>query len=188
MLSGNHDLLRRSSAPPGIVHRLDKNTSGILIAAKNSFSHQALVEQFAQRQVLKRYLAICVGTPSSQTVEGNIGRHPIHRKKMTLLKEAGKGKESLTQIVPLTNNNELSLVEAFPKTGRTHQIRVHLQSIGHPVLGDDLYGSDKMNKKYEIFHHLLHAESITLEHPTLKKQVTFQAPHPFLLNKYKLIY
>ena len=127
---------------PGIVHRLDKETSGVLLAAKTAKAHQKLVEKFSSREMEKTYLAFCVGKPRSGLLSAAIGRHPVHRKEMTIMPD---GKEAITDIQTLAFNDKLSFVLAKPKTGRTHQIRVHLKHAGAPVLGDSVYGSSKAN-------------------------------------------
>jgi 23S rRNA pseudouridine1911/1915/1917 synthase len=125
---------------PGIVHRLDKDTSGIMLVAKNDFAHKKLVEAFKERLIEKNYIALVYGrlTQKKGKIETFIGRHPIARKKMAVLKE---GKLAITFYEVLEIFNKASLVLAKPVTGRTHQIRVHFSYIGHPVLGDSIYGA-----------------------------------------------
>ena len=125
---------------PGIVHRLDKDTSGIVLVAKNETAHRVLARQFKNRQVEKVYLALVRGTvkKKSGTIEAPIGRHKINRKKMSA--DTDRGRQAQTRYEVLETFGHFSYVRLFPKTGRTHQIRVHLASIHHPVLGDALYG------------------------------------------------
>ena len=128
---------------PGIVHRLDKETSGCIVIAKNDLAHQGLAAQFAGRKVSKVYLALAAGRfkKTSGTVETSIGRHPVHRKKMAVLE--GRGRSAKTDYRVVQELENASLVECILHTGRTHQIRVHLQHLSHPLLGDKLYGGAK---------------------------------------------
>lgn len=160
---------------PGIVHRLDKNTSGILLAAKTPQAHQRLVTDFSCRRVKKTYLAICIGSVPQIEASVPISRHPKQRKKMAVSLE---GKEAYTSFIPLSTHELFSLVEAHPTTGRTHQIRVHLQHLGFPILGDEIYGNLRINKKYKIPHHLLHAWKLQFTHPINGRKIHLQAPLP----------
>lgn len=160
---------------PGIVHRLDKETSGVLIAAKTVAAHQKLIEMFASRSIEKLYLAICCGRPMNGIVKAPIGRHPIHRKEMAVLSD---GREAISEIQLAACNDRLSLVLVRPFTGRTHQIRVHLKHIGTPVLGDPLYGNDRMNQLFDPQRHLLHAYRLQFDHPITKVPLKFTAPLP----------
>jgi 23S rRNA pseudouridine1911/1915/1917 synthase len=165
------------SLRPGIVHRLDKDTSGILLAAKTAVTHAKLVELFSSRHVQKEYLAICVGTPKEGLIDAPIKRHPIQRKKMTVCFEEGKEAKSICKV--LGKNEELSLVEIQLLTGRTHQIRVHLKFRGAPVLGDPVYGSVSANKKFkEVSRQLLHAHRMHFIHPITKTPLHLTAPIP----------
>lgn len=164
------DLLR-----PGIVHRLDKETSGVLLAAKTAEAHQKLVEKFGAREMEKTYLAFCVGKPRSGLLSAPLGRNPIHRKEMTVLPD---GKEAVTDIQVLAFNEKLSFVLAKPKTGRTHQIRVHLQHAGAPVLGDSVYGSARANQTFNVQRQLLHAYRLSFTHPITGTPLTIAAPIP----------
>lgn len=159
---------------PGIVHRLDKETSGCLVIAKNDFAHQALAEQFAGRSVEKVYLAIAEGVPrwSTGTIDAPIDRHAVNRQKMAIARP-GKGREAVTEYRVLATAGNLSLFECRPKTGRTHQIRVHLKHLGHPISGDPVYGR---RGTYE--RHLLHAWQLTFTHPRTGKSLSFTAPVP----------
>lgn len=155
---------------PGIVHRLDKDTSGVLVAAKTTFAHQKLVEMFASRQMEKMYLAICTGKPRNGILSAPIGRHPVHRKEMAVL---GDGREAITDVQVVALNERYSLVLLKPKTGRTHQLRVHLKHLGAPVLGDALYGSARPGLRQ-----LLHAYRLSFRHPITNAPLTICAPLP----------
>lgn len=161
---------------PGIVHRLDKETTGVLVAAKNERAQQLMVEQFAGRKIEKEYLAICIGNPGNRLINGNIGRHPIHRKEMALLE--GRGREAHTRCESLAHNSFLSVVRLLPETGRTHQLRVHLRSVGTPILGDCLYGNAALNKKWGASRHLLHAYRLRFQHPIRQVEIVLKAPIP----------
>lgn len=160
---------------PGIVHRLDKDTSGVLLAAKTQQAHAQIVGQFMERSVRKEYLAICVGTPKEGLIDAPIKRHPIHRKEMAVNPE-GKEAKSLCKV--LEKNEQLSLVQVLLLTGRTHQIRVHLKHIGCPVLGDAVYGSVSANKRYQAERQLLHAHRLGFAHPITKAPIQIEAPIP----------
>jgi len=155
--------IQKDDLRPGIVHRLDKDTSGLLIAAKNAKTHRLLIEQFHSRSIEKTYLALCIGHPKEMTIDAPIGRHPEKRKEMAVNYE--NGKEAITFCQPLKFANGLSFIELKPKTGRTHQLRVHMKHIGMPILGDPVYGSPSMNKKFGIFTQLLHAAQLNFVHP-----------------------
>ncbi|MBA3723074.1 MAG: RluA family pseudouridine synthase [Parachlamydiaceae bacterium] len=169
-LSVNENDLR-----PGIVHRLDKDTSGVLIAAKTTWAQQKLVEAFASRQVYKEYLAICIGNIGDKEIDAPIGRHPVHRKEMAVVPT---GKNALTICKTIGWNEKLSIVKIVIATGRTHQIRVHLKHSGVPVLGDNVYGIPQSNKFYGVEHQLLHASRIRLNHPATGKELDIVAPPP----------
>ncbi len=161
---------------PGIVHRLDKDTSGILIAAKNAQAHAKLVALFATRQIEKYYLAICVGVPKEGLIDAPIKRHPTHRKVMAVNLEEGKEAKSICKV--LQKNENLSLVEVQILTGRTHQIRVHMKHLNTPILGDPVYGSVSANKKYSPPRQLLHAHRLKFTHPMTGAQLDLTAPLP----------
>ncbi len=167
---------------PGIVHRLDKETSGVLIAAKNKRAQQLMVEKFANRQIEKVYLAICIGNPGNRVIEGNIGRHPVRRKEMAILE--GKGRAARTRCESLGHTDILSLVRLFPETGRTHQLRVHLKGAGTPILGDRIYGSSPINTKLGANRQMLHAYSLRFEHPLRKEEIELKAPIPQDMEKF----
>ena len=172
----------QDSLRPGIVHRLDKETTGVLLAAKDELTQRKLVEAFAARKVEKEYLAICVGNPGNRRIEGNIGRHPTRRKEMAIVKE--KGKEAKTLCTTVAYNELLSLVKLVPHTGRTHQLRVHMQSIGFPILGDTVYGSASSNTKFDIHRQLLHAYRLCFIHPITKEEIELKAPIPQDISKF----
>jgi 23S rRNA pseudouridine1911/1915/1917 synthase len=158
---------------PGIVHRLDKETSGCLVVAKNDAAHSALARQFAEREVNKTYLALVAGIPkrSRGIIEAPIGRHPVHRKKMHI--DLRRGRAARTEYRVLQSGGGISLVECALHSGRTHQIRVHLHHLGHPVIGDSLYG-----KKNAAPRHMLHAWKLAFTHPRTKERLFFAAPVP----------
>jgi 23S rRNA pseudouridine1911/1915/1917 synthase len=157
---------------PGIVHRLDKETSGCLLIAKTEPAHRWISEQFAERHVEKTYLALVEGTPRMPhgTIDAPIRRHAVHRQKMAV---NDRGRESLTKYRVLAAVEGKALIECHPHTGRTHQIRVHLKHLGHPVVGDPLYGRRGTHSR-----HFLHAWKISFKHPTTGKTVSFTAPVP----------
>ena len=169
-LAGQDDSLR-----PGIVHRLDKETSGILVAAKTLEMQQKLTALFASRQVYKEYLAICVGRPEDGEINAPIGRHPIRRKEMAIV-STGRQASSFCRAVGW--NEKISLVQIVIATGRTHQIRVHLKSKGNPILGDSLYGNSSINQYYGVHRQLLHARTIKFQHPLTGKQLELTASLP----------
>ncbi|MFN0065543.1 MAG: RluA family pseudouridine synthase, partial [Chlamydiales bacterium] len=172
----NNLSLEKERIRPGIVHRLDKETSGVLIAAKNERSHQMLVALFAERKVLKEYVAITIGNPGNRTITGNIGRHPTKRKQMAIVKEGGR--EAQTRVESREHGERLAVCHLFPTTGRTHQLRVHLKSVGCPILGDSLYGNPQLNEKYKVNRQLLHAYKLTLTHPVTQEKLVIEAPIP----------
>lgn len=159
---------------PGIVHRLDKETSGCLVVAKNDRAHEALARQFAERGVLKIYLALVKGRPSrrSGVVEAAIGRHPVDRKKMAVVDPA-RGRAAKTSYAVLRELGAASLVECTLHTGRTHQIRVHMKHLGHPVLGDKVYGAAGGCKRQ-----MLHAWKLGFFHPARAEWMQFESPIP----------
>lgn len=160
---------------PGIVHRLDKDTTGVLIAAKTYEAHQKLISQFSARTIDKRYLAITAGRPKDGLLSAPIKRHPIHRQEMIIDPE---GKEAISKFAVKAHKEGLSLVEVQILTGRTHQIRVHLKALNCPILGDPLYGSPSLNQKYKLERQLLHAASLTFQHPISQKKIQISAPIP----------
>jgi len=166
--SGGHPLR------PGIVHRLDKDTSGCILVAKNDAAHRELARQFAARTARKTYLAIVRGRPraSAGVSSGPIARHPVHRQRMAVSSRPGaRAAETAWRV--LTGDGRLSLVECRPKTGRTHQIRVHLQHLGHPIAGDRTYGGGADHPRQ-----LLHAWKLSIQHPATGQPLEFTAPVP----------
>jgi 23S rRNA pseudouridine1911/1915/1917 synthase len=164
-----------NSLRPGIVHRLDKDTSGVLVAAKTLEVQQKLTALFASRQVYKEYWAICLGRPTDGEISAPIGRHPIQRKQMAIVPN---GKQAISFVKTLGWNEKLSFVQVVIATGRTHQIRVHLKYKGTPVLGDNLYGNSSLNQYYSTQRQLLHATRIKFRHPCTDKEMEFVAPPP----------
>jgi len=165
---------------PGIVHRLDKDTSGIIIIAKNDTAHRTLAEQFKARTCDKKYLALVEGVFSKQhdIIETYISRDTVNRKKMAISKS---GKIAITEYKVLEQFEDAALVECILHTGRTHQIRLHLASIGHPCLGDIVYGFKK--NRYNLKGQALHSASLTISHPSTGERLTFNAPVPEYMQK-----
>ncbi len=159
---------------PGIVHRLDKETSGCLVIAKNDTAHRVLASQFADRSIEKIYLAVVFGLPRkrSGTVDAAISRHRIHRQRMAVSNHEN-AKPAVTDWRLLSYEGDLALVECRPHTGRTHQIRVHLKHLGLPLAGDPVYG-----RRGKFDRHLLHAWSLAFDHPVSGDRMTFVAPVP----------
>jgi 23S rRNA pseudouridine1911/1915/1917 synthase len=161
---------------PGIVHRLDKETSGVLLAAKTVHAHVALTDMFASRTIKKTYHAVCVGVPKELEITAPIGRHPANRKLMAVVSEGGRSAHTILKM--LHTHGEISTLEIDLKTGRTHQIRVHLKHIGNPVLGDRVYGIDHINKRFGISRQLLHSSSLHFFHPITGEKKEIVAPLP----------
>ncbi|HUR60019.1 MAG TPA: RluA family pseudouridine synthase [Opitutaceae bacterium] len=164
---------------PGIVHRLDKETTGVIVVAKNDVAHRALADQFATRALKKEYLALVSGVPQllSGTIDRAISRHPTHRHRMTV-GEGGKPARTEWERVEAFGDMA-ALLRCRIFTGRTHQIRVHLKSLGHPILGDPLYGwkaDARMARQPERV--MLHAEHLVLAHPKTGKELDLRAPLP----------
>lgn len=162
---------------PGIVHRLDKDTSGLLLVAKNDRAHRWLQEQFRNRQVQKTYLALVDGHPPTPQgrIEAPIGRDPAHRQRMSVL-PPGKGREAITEYRVRESFRQHALLEVHPLTGRTHQIRVHMAFLGCPLVGDTLYGHRRPSLSLQ--RHFLHAARLTLRLPGEREPRTFEAPLP----------
>ena len=160
---------------PGIVHRLDKDTSGVLIVAKNDKAHLALCEQIKNREVKKTYLALTRGIikENEATINMPIGRSTTDRKKMAVVKT---GKEAITHFKVLERFKENTLLEINLETGRTHQIRVHLSQIGYPIVGDMVYSNGK--NKFGVQGQMLHAWEIKFMHPITGKEMEIEAPLP----------
>ena len=172
---------------PGIVHRLDKKTSGLLIVAKNNVAHARLSAAFQDRKIQKSYLALVHGKPGrpSAAIELAVGRHPAIRTKMAASQT--KGRAAYTEYKVVEEYRGFSLLEVKIKTGRTHQIRVHLSVIGHPVVGDDVYGErsyKEFTKKFGEFHrYFLHAAALRFDHPMTGKPMEFHSALPEELQK-----
>jgi 23S rRNA pseudouridine1911/1915/1917 synthase len=160
---------------PGIVHRLDKETSGCLVVAKNDAAHRGLSKQFADRTVEKIYLALVAGKlrKPAGVIEEKIGRHPVHRQRMSAAPV--RGREAKTEYRLIRSSEQATLVECRLHSGRTHQIRVHLHHLGHPVLGDKLYGPRITN---DFPRQMLHAWKLGFRHPRTGDWKSFEAPLP----------
>ncbi len=170
---------------PGIVHRLDKDTSGVMVVAKNAHAQECLADQFKQRCIRKTYFALAKGRFKSNQgiIDLPIGRHPVHRKKMSVRSRRSRDAETHWRVV--IQYKAAAMLEIDLKTGRTHQIRVHLAAINHPILGDPIYGGrSTLRPKPEKGLHIktprqmLHAARLTLRHPVTGRQMSFEAPLP----------
>ena len=161
---------------PGIVHRIDMDTTGALVICKSYFAHQSLAEQLSVHSITRKYLAIVHGNLKEDegTIEGPIGRHPTDRKKMAI--NYKNGKDAVTHYKVLERFGQATYVECRLETGRTHQIRVHMASIGHPLLGDTVYGSSK--NPYHLEGQALHAMILGFVHPRTCEYLEFTAPLP----------
>ena len=166
---------------PGVVHRLDKETSGIMLIAKTDAALVNLQSQFRLRSIHKTYFALCVGqfVPARAIINKPIGRNPMSRQRMSIL---ATGREAVTEVAVLATAERHSLVKAFPRTGRTHQVRVHLASLGFPIVGDALYGGlagarDALAQRL-VPRHLLHAVHIEFVHPLTGLSCSFDAEMP----------
>src|SRR5215468_7071298 len=172
---------------PGIVHRLDKKTSGLLLVAKNNVAHARLSKDFQDRKIQKTYIALVHGRLGRQTgtIELSVGRHPGVRTKMTA--DAVRGRAAFTEYRVMEEFRGFSLLEVKIKTGRTHQIRVHLSAIGHPVVGDDVYGErtyKQFTKKFgPMNRYFLHASELRFTHPTTGMAMKFHSALPSELQK-----
>ncbi len=158
---------------PGLVHRLDRDTSGLIVVAKNDAAQAGLSGQFKERTVSKAYLAVVTGYPEPEraTIDAPIGRHPRSRTRMAVV---STGREAVTEYDVLRRMRGYSLVETRPRTGRTHQIRVHLASVGHPVAGDAVYGRTAPG----LDRHFLHAHRLAFSHPRTGKRLALESPLP----------
>jgi 23S rRNA pseudouridine1911/1915/1917 synthase len=171
-------------ARPGIVHRIDKDTSGLLVVAKTDVAHEGLAKQFAAHSIDRRYLAIVNGVPKAAggTVDAALARSSANRKKIAIVAE-GRGKRAVTHWTRLQVLDDGALVECRLETGRTHQVRVHMASIGHPLLGDPVYGrSGKAHgrtlKELQFQRQALHAAELGFTHPVTKHRLSFSSPMP----------
>lgn len=173
-------------ARPGIVHRIDKDTSGLLVVAKSDAAHEGLAVQFAAHTVHRRYLAVCAGhpLPPQGTIEARIGRSDADRKKMTVLpNNSSRGKSAITHYKTLERLDEAALIECRLETGRTHQVRVHCASIGHPLLGDPAYGRTPkalrpLLDRLGFARQALHAAELGFVHPITGETVQFRTNLP----------
>ena len=167
---------------PGIVHRLDKDTSGVMVAAKNDAAHLSLAEQIRTKEAHRTYEAIVCGNIREEkgTIKGDIGRHPTERKKMAIVRE--NGKHAVTHFRVLARFGDYTHVECQLETGRTHQIRVHMASIGHPLVNDPKYGF-RRKSPFAIAGQALHSRELTLRHPVTGKEMAFTAPLPEDMKK-----
>ena len=170
---------------PGIVHRIDKDTSGLLVCAKNDFSHRALSEELEHHGIEREYHALVRGgfKDDTGTVSEPIGRHPVDRKRMAVHKNTERGgKNAVTHYEVLQRYGEVSYVKCLLETGRTHQIRVHMAYIGHALLGDEVYATSKtlFEKRHApLFSgQMLHAKRLTLTHPSTRERMSFECELP----------
>ena len=169
---------------PGIVHRIDKDTSGLLVVAKNDMAHKALSEELGYHGIEREYHAIVRGgfKEAVGTVDLPIGRHPIDRKRMAVLKNDPSAREAVTHYEVLESYGQLSYLKLRLETGRTHQIRVHMSHLGHALLGDEVYATNKI--QFEKQHaplldgQILHAKRLILTHPVTKERMTFECELP----------
>ena len=169
---------------PGIVHRIDKDTSGLLVVAKNDFSHRALSEELGYHGIEREYHALVRGgfKEEAGTVDLPIGRHPVDRKKMAVIKNGDRAREAVTHYEVLRAYGQISYLKLKLETGRTHQIRVHMSHLGHALLGDEVYASTKI--PFEKQHaplfdgQILHAKRLSLTHPRTGERMTFECELP----------
>ena len=187
-------LFQTGELRPGLVHRIDKNTSGILLIEKNEYAQNRLAKQFFDRTTDRKYIALVWGTPDPPegTITGNVGRNPKDRKIMYVFPDGDQGKHAVTHYKVIENLGYISVVECKLETGRTHQIRVHFSYIKHPLFNDEEYGGDRILKgttfaKYQQFvkncfeilpRQALHAKSLAFDHPVTKKRLSFDSELP----------
>jgi 23S rRNA pseudouridine1911/1915/1917 synthase len=171
-------------ARPGIVHRIDKDTSGLLVVAKTDVAHEGLARQFAAHSIDRRYLAVVTGVPkaSEGTIDAPLARSAANRKKIAIV-EGKRGKRAVTRWKRLKVLKEAALVECRLETGRTHQVRVHMASIGHPLVGDPVYGRSgrthgNLLKELSFHRQALHAAELGFTHPVTKNRLSFSSPMP----------
>ena len=171
-------------ARPGIVHRIDKDTSGLLVVAKTDVAHEGLAKQFAAHSIDRRYLALVTGVPkaSEGTVDAALARSAVNRKRIAIV-EGNRGKKAVTHWTRLKMLKDAALVECRLETGRTHQVRVHMASLGHPLLGDPVYGRSgkthgKLLKELGFHRQALHAAELGFTHPVTKNRLSFSSPMP----------
>lgn len=190
----NLPLFQEGDMRAGLVHRIDKDTSGLLVVAKNERAHARLAKQFFDHTITRRYTALVWGNfdQDEGTITGNIGRNPRDRQKMFVFEDGSEGKHAVTHYRVLKRYGYVTLIECRLETGRTHQIRVHMQWIGHPLFNDERYGGDRILKgttfnKYKQFiencfalmpRQALHARSLGFQHPTTGKEVYFESELP----------
>lgn len=194
LLQQNPELSEQDLPRFGLVHRIDKNTSGLLVLAKNQKASLSLAGQFSHHTVRRRYIALVWGDFEEEegTINAHVGRHQRFRKVMDTYPDGDYGKEAITHYKVLERFGYVTLIECRLETGRTHQIRVHMKSIGHPLFNDDTYGGDRIVKgtvftKYKQFidncfelcpRHALHAKTLGFVHPTIKKALLFDSELP----------
>ncbi len=171
-------------ARPGIVHRIDKDTSGLLVVAKTDVAHEGLAKQFAAHSIDRRYLAIVNGVPTAKdgTIDAPLARSSANRKKIAIVGE-GRGKRAVTHWTRVAPLRDAALVECRLETGRTHQVRVHMASIGHPLLGDPVYGRSgtthrKLLNELQFKRQALHAAELGFTHPVAKRKLSFASAMP----------
>lgn len=184
---------KQDSIRPGIVHRLDKDTSGIMVIAKTESAHNALAQQFKERRVSKEYLALLIGhiSPRDGVIDAQIGRHP--RSRIRFSTRTRKPRQAVTRYAVSRYLQDFSYVTVFPETGRTHQIRVHFQHVGHPIVGDETYGR-KAHQRIQnpevrrmvaqLKRHFLHAGALAFQHPVTGEKREFRAALPGELARF----
>jgi 23S rRNA pseudouridine1911/1915/1917 synthase len=178
LLAHYPDLQGVEGLRPGIVHRLDRDTSGLIIIAKNARTQAALIEEMKQHQIVKRYLALVEGNVSLDqgSIDAPIGRDPQHRQQMTITATGSREARTHFRVLQRFNRHTLLLLQL--ETGRTHQIRVHLKAIGHPVVGDPVYGSGNTHRHHGLNRQFLHAYQLIFTHPATGETLELEAPLP----------
>ncbi|MGH2757545.1 MAG: RluA family pseudouridine synthase [Actinomycetota bacterium] len=178
LLALGEPLAGMGSTRPGIIHRLDKDTSGLLLVAKDDAAHAALVAALRDRRIERVYLALVRGVPSSPTgtIDAPLGRHPVKRRSIAIVPE---GRPAVTHYEVVARTDKFALLEVTLETGRTHQIRVHLSHLGHPVLGDRTYGGvSELSRALGLTRPFLHASQLTFPHPTDGRPIEVTDPLP----------